>query len=225
MTRAPRTYPRNDYTARNTYDIGALEQRVYGIEKGQTALAERIDALASGFDGRLDRLASAIEKRSQPQWQAISIFVTISIFLSGGLFAMLSSAQGRLERDIANINADLVREVADIQAQIQTQLVPRAELDDRREIAGQRTERIEADILRLHESTYPREVHLERWAAFTAELNHIREEQQRLSDTLTSISPAGNVLNDLADRIERLESRWIERRMGSEEPGVPLGGR
>lgn len=218
MTRARTNAAGRTYIGNGSYDIGALEQRVYGIEKSQTALVERINEMAHGFEGRFDRLAasleartadlsSAIEKRSSPQWQAVSVGVTLIGMVGLIVYSLIQTQIARHGEDI-----DL----------LQAQIVPRAEIDDRREISGQRTERIEADIQRLIASTYPREVHLERWAAFSAELDHHREEMKAIREDVTAISPTGSVLDSLADRIGRLESRWIDRRMDQNDgPPIP----
>lgn len=179
------------------YDVGALWSRVDTLSDEVHGIRQSISSLHQKLDDRQKTPWAAIGA-------GIAFLAFISVFILYGFNAYVGAIRDAQDR--TQIQIDRLTAV----------VVPRAELEDRREIANQRTERIEADLLRLQGNVYPREVHLERWSAFTAELNHIREEQSEQRDQFNQLYPTSNVLENVLQRIERLESRWIDRRMSPE---------
>lgn len=181
------------YTPGASYlDIGALEQRVYGIEKGQTTLAERIESLSSGLDSRIDRLTQAMERRSQPQWQAMSVGVSV-LGLVGGLVAYLLMGQIEAVRGRAFENRDSVVKLSDM---LRSDYIPKSELVGQRQDDQLRVERLADSLVSLRQDSISRADH----QALTDRIT-------RIEQTFGSTYSVGDVLKDIQNRLQRLESR------------------
>lgn len=181
------------YTPGASYlDIGALEQRVYGIEKGQTTLAERIESLSSGLDSRIDRLTQAMERRSQPQWQAMSVGVSV-LGLVGGLVAYLLMGQIEAVRGRAFENRDSVVKLSDM---LRSDYIPKSELVGQRQDDQLRVERLADSLVSLRQDSISRADH-----------QALTDRIARIEQTFGSTYSVGDVLKDIQNRLQRLESR------------------
>lgn len=205
---AQRSRPQQHNASGRTYvpnytSIDALEQRVYGIEKGQTTLAERIDSLSTGLDARIDRLTQAMERRSQPQWQAMSVGVSV-LGLVGGLVAYLLMGEIQSVRDRSFENRDNIVKLADA---MHNDFVPRVELNGWRTDDQSRADRLSESLMQLRQDAISKADH----AALTDRVS-------RIEQTFGSTYSIGDVLKDIQSRLQRLESRPMRQSTESVTP-------
>ena len=116
-------------------NIGALQQRVYGLESGQRSMADSVSALSSKVETLFASLASKIEERSRPQYPLL-----ISIGLFG--LAVVSSVGWLAYAPIRENQTDLKQAMVEMSKAI-------GERVSIRELDG-RAARTQADISRLN---------------------------------------------------------------------------
>lgn len=209
-------------TASERWDFGALEQRVYGLERSIEDLGKKIDA------------------RSSTQWPAVMALLSFIGLAGVVVYLPISQAQAysnqaiaavaadvdKIAATLAGVNANLSDDIDEVAAEFRTALadlpekfVPRSELKERLDMNDKHMEQMTASLLRLQENVFPREVHVQRWEAIAAENDHVRGEVANVREAVQSISPASNTLESIIQRIERLEGRFIDRRMPSDASG------
>lgn len=191
-------------------DYGVLEQRIYGVEKAQTVLGERVEALASGLDARIDRLTMAqernhaalldkLERRSAPAWQAFSVIAFVSIFIIGsfgGLSMLLIQSQIGAAQDRTIENRQLIN-----------QRLPIEEFKVWIDGINRRAEGQAQALMQLRTEAVSHPEH-----------QALSERVTRTEGALGSITPVGDVLKDIQQRLQRLEERpW---RMREDRPGT-----
>src|SRR4051812_42816183 len=76
-------------------DLGALEQRVYNLGGGHDDLRKEVRGLESKMDSGFLLLAQKIDQKTTPNWQPISIAVTIMIAIFGALYYPVREALGK----------------------------------------------------------------------------------------------------------------------------------
>lgn len=103
-------------TVRNTFDFGALEQRVRNLEGGIVDIRAGISALAS----KIDTQSQAYAAGSKTNWSVLAGFFSATIVVVGALGGIAKSP----------IDAALIRLDADAR-EVGRQIVPRSELDAR----------------------------------------------------------------------------------------------
>ena len=116
-------------------NIGALQQRVYGLETGQRSMADSVSALSSKVETLFASLASKIEERSRPQYPLL-----ISIGLFG--LAVVSSVGWLAYAPIRENQTDLKQAMVEMSKAVSERVSIR-ELDGR-------AARTQADIARLN---------------------------------------------------------------------------
>lgn len=167
-------------------DFGALKANV-----------EHLSEAVQGIRQSIGGLHAKLDERQKTPWSAIGagigFLAFIGIFLLFGFNAYVGSIRDAQDR--TQVQIDRLAEIT----------VPRAELEDRRSISGQRTERIESDIQRLNEGIVPRGEHEERWRSFAAEDTNLQRQIDQTNTKIDSLIPASGVIESLADRLDRLE--------------------
>lgn len=171
---------------------GAVGARVTALERQYTAISSKLDALTEKMDAR----------RAVP-WGAIGTGVAMLAFL-GGIVIWAFSAY-ILQIQVAQQSADRRIE------QLAMVTVPRAELDDRRIVSNARTDRIEADILRIQEGIVPRGEHSERWRSTDAEIAGVQRQLDQLRADFGGTYSLKDALRDLQQRLERIENKEISQ--------------
>ncbi len=170
--------------------LGALEERVTGLERGQTAIIQSLDALAK-----------EVRERQRIPWGGLSFGVAVVGILGAvvafGVMAyinVITEAQNRLQTQINTVT---------------TETVPRSELDARREQNRDNLDRMEAAIMKLTDAIVPRGEHAEHWRAQeTADVN-LQRQIDELRQQFGSAYSLSNALQDIQDRLTRLEQREL----------------
>jgi hypothetical protein len=123
-------------------NIGALQQRVFGVENSQRALSDSLSSLAARVETLFAGLSSKIEERSRPQYPLL-----ISIGLFG--LAVLSSVGWLAYAPIRENQADLKLAMVDMAKIIGSQgerFVSIRELDGRSGRSRAEMDRINSDL-------------------------------------------------------------------------------
>lgn len=184
----------------------ALEQRVYGVEKGQSALSERIDNLGTGIDGRLDRLTATIERRFSefaaartPQWGAFSIIATVSIFVIASFGAL---AVAFIQGNIGYLDRRIDEQRAGVEMRI-----TRTELDQRLAGITSLSDVVAANGKDRDDRVSTAIMELRRESVSQAEHAALLDRVTKTETAIGAITPAGSVIQDVLDRLKRLEER------------------
>lgn len=173
-------------------NIGALQQRVYGLEQAIGGISQQIGALAQKID-----------QRAQTNWPLFYGF--------GGLFLSIVIAVGALAYwPIRETQADLkaiASKQADMIGGLGDKFVTIRELDGRSARTLSEVARVNQDINAIEKITVPRGEHEEKWRSSEKQF----ENQQRQIDDLkrfnTDLVSARDFLKNLDERMRSLERR------------------
>jgi hypothetical protein len=203
---------RNRYSYANgrqegSYAIGSLEERVHGVERNQTALAERINAVSEALEGRFDRLtinidarldkiSEALENRSKGILPALSFTWSIVIVVVGGFYLLVNSQIQNNSEMIGAVSQSQVR-VAEI---LRTETMPRIEADKLRADDMAMVREMDADIDQIRMGYVAR-------PEYAVQINGLTERIGRIEALFGSTYSIGDVLKDIQDRLQRLEER------------------
>ena len=192
---------------RARYDIGALEQRVYGLEKGISDLAQNTAAQfaaqrqdttqqIANVEKAIGSLGAKLDERGKPQWMlmvSIAGFMLAFVTAVGTLaYLPIKTTSDKLETEVQKLRGDIV---------------PRAEQTDRRTVVTERFDRLERDIARLGERVVPRGELSEKWRAHDdrfADLQRQLDDQKKAFGDTFSLRDA---LQQMQRRIDFLERR------------------
>lgn len=174
-------------------NIGALQQRVFGLESSQRNLADGLSNLASRVETLFAGLATKIEERSRPQYPLL-----ISIGVAGLMFAgaIGSLAYAPLRESQSDLKAAVV-EMAKTIGSLGEKFVSIRELEGR----GSRTQ---ADIARLNSDLSAQEIALRRELE-QAQANlqrQIDDQKKQFGDTFS----LRDALLQMQRRIDQLEA-------------------
>lgn len=185
-----------DQPSGNGYNVGALEERVTGIERG-----------LSGVQASVESLAKDVRDRQKFPWPAIwggvsVLLVVVSMFGAVVIFGFMayidgtSQGQDRLQTQLSTFLANSVS---------------RTELEERRTASNQRTERIEDQLQRLADGIVPRGEHEGHWdTQATADAILQRQIDQMRADFGSSFS-LNDTLKAIIERVDRLEQIRLEQ--------------
>lgn len=179
----------------NGYNVGALEERVTGLERGVAAIGASVD-----------RLANEVRDRQKFPWGAASFALGVLGLLGAvvvfGFMAYIGAIQGSQDR---------------LQAQLSTWIdnsVSRSELEERRAATATRFDRLEDAVLRLTDGIVTRGEHESKWDAETASASNLQRQIDQIRTDLGSSFSLNDALKDISDRIARLEELRLQMSVG-----------
>ena len=179
-----------DHQAR--YNVGALEQRVYGLEQA-----------IGGISSQISGLASKIDARSATNWPLFYGF--------GGLFLSVVIAVGALAYwPIRETQADLkaiAAEQSKILSSLGDKFVTIRELDARASRTQRDIDRLGKDMDNQEAVTVPRREHEEKWRSSD---NQFADKQRQIDDIKKSFGDTFSLrdaLQQMQRRIDALETR------------------
>lgn len=177
-------------------NIGALQQRVYGLESGQRSMADSVSALSSKVETLFASLASKIEERSRPQYP---------LLISLGLFglAVVSSVGWLAYAPIRENQNDLKLALVELTKTLGKDFVTIRELDNRSARTVDERKRIELDVVNIQKELVPRAEHAERWRSVD---NQFTSQQRQIDDIKRFNADLISVPSFLKDMNERLRS-------------------
>lgn len=147
-SRAQTAYAQSGY-AHDDAKLAALEQRVYGLERGVHDLNQLFTGRIGDVSAQLSGLATKLDERSRTPWGTIvsAMGVVLAIVIAGGQLAKapIDDALRRLERD--QIRLDEAAKTADDKTHAALSVLPsRAELEERRRAADKDAEGLQRQI-------------------------------------------------------------------------------
>lgn len=214
MTTAASSYARGAAAAyeRDDAKLAALEQRVYGLERGVHDLNQLFTGRIGEVSAQLAGLTSKLDERSRTPWATIvsAMGVVLAIVVAGGQLAKapVDDALRRLERDYARLASNTVSigGFADFKAAYENnRIVGRQEADGRYarvDIALRALEQRAHDAQNL---VVPRGEHQERWRAQDAAVAALQRQIDDLKTAFGGVYGARDVIIDLRERLDRIE--------------------
>lgn len=186
-----------------TVNIGALQQRVFGLESSQRAIGENVANLASRVESLFAGLSSKIEERSRPQY---SLLISLGVL---GL-AVIAAVGGLAYAPIRENQSDLKLAVVEMTKQIGglgEKFVSIRELDARSGRTREEMARLNLDLTNLGKDMVPRAELVERFRSFDAQDTNLQRQLDELKRFNTNLVPAPDFLKSLDDRMRALERR------------------
>lgn len=213
MTTAASSFARSAAAyERDDAKLAALEQRVYGLERGVHDLNQLFTGRIGEVSAQLAGLATKLDERSRTPWATIvsAMGVVLAIVVAGGQLAKapVDDALQRLERDYARLTSNTVSAggFADFKAAYENnRIVSRQEADGRYarvDIAMQALEQRARDAESL---VVPRGEHQERWRAQDAAVAALQRQVDDLKTAFGGVYGARDVIIDLRERLDRIE--------------------
>lgn len=189
------------------YNIGALEQRVYGLEQGVQGLSTQITGISQ-----------QIAAGSKTNWSVIigfgGISISLVIAIGGMAYWPIRETQADLKvamAKLADAQASAATRTADAHAtlsdRVTREFVSVRELDARSVRTQTDLARLREDIKAIDVVTVPRGEHTERWRAFD---NQITDHQRQIDDLKrfnAGLVSVPDFLKSLDDRMRQLERR------------------
>lgn len=202
-------------------EFGALKANVENIGSEVHGLRQSIGALHAKLD-----------EKGKPPYALVGallgLLTFIGIFVLFGFSAYINGVRDQQNTTLASMKegfdrsdtrADKFAVAVESQvAEINRKLVPRDELNDRRDVSGERTKQIEANIRDLQSGMVSRGEHEQRWRTFETTDASLQAQLDKTNDRVTAIAPPANVLQKLDDRLSRLEMQFIRPMAGAPAP-------
>jgi hypothetical protein len=212
VTAAPSVREAFERNLRDDAKLAALEQRVYGLERGVHDLNQLFTGRIGEVSAQLAGLTTKLDERSRTPWATIvsAMGVVLAIVIAGGQLAKapLDDALARLERDYERLGREAVRlpAFADLKATYESdRLVARQEFDARFARMERETAEIERQAREAAAAVVPRGEHQERWRSQDAAIAAIQRQLDELKSALGGVYGARDVIIDLRERLERIE--------------------
>lgn len=169
------------------HDIGALEQRVYGVEQSLQAISQQIGALGS-----------KIEERAKIPWPALGVMLSFLTIVGGLVWYPVKGDLGRLETAMIKI-VDSVPTNREIEASSKRR-------DDWQRQVEERFSRVETKQEVDKKEIVPRGEHQEKWAGqtqITANLQRQIDEFRRDFGSTYSLRDAFGNVQRKVDELEK----------------------
>lgn len=183
-------------------NIGALQQRVFGLESAMRALGDSQSSLASRVETLFAGLSSKIEERSRPQYP---LLISIGLFGLAVIAAVGGLAYAPIRENQSDLKLAMV-EMAKTVGSLGEKFVSIRELDGRSSRTRSEMDRVNSDLKALEAVTVPRGEHTERWRGFDASVlglqRQIDEQNKKFGDTFS----LRNALQQMQRRIDQLEA-------------------
>ena len=179
----------NGFMAEETrVNLGALNQRVLGLEQAFRGIGDQITSLSSKIDNSITAINGRFEERNKTPWPALSVAVSVLVIIGGILYWPIKDSQGRIEAAISQQQV--------IIGNLGEKFVTIRELDARSARARIDTDRMAADLRKLDDASVPRVEH----AALQRQVDDIKK---AFGDTFS----LRDALQQLQRRIDQLEAR------------------
>lgn len=199
-------------------NIGALQQRVHGLEGAQRALSENVSHLATRVETLFAGLSSKIEERSRPQYNlliSLGVFGLAVILAVGGLAyapirenqSDLKAAASEASKAIAALANQTAFQVNQLSKEMGRDYVSVRELDQRSTRTRAEIDRLNLDINGVQAALVPRGELLERWRAGDQQDQSLQRQIDELKRFNTDLVSAKDFIKNMDDRVRLLERR------------------
>ncbi|HEY0292809.1 MAG TPA: hypothetical protein VGC51_10835 [Hansschlegelia sp.] len=192
--------------------FAALEQRVYGLERGVTDLSASMSVRFGDVTTQIAGLGAKLDERSRTPWATIvsAMGVVLAIVIAGGQLAKLPIDQAvtRLERDTETLDKTTVP-LSTFQEFKSTyennRLLNKQDIDAKVAAVSADLRTLEARTRDDAQGIVPRGEHEERWRAIDGSIASVQRQVDDLKQALGGIYGARDVILDLRSRIDQLE--------------------
>lgn len=199
-------------------DLGALEQRVYGLEQGLTRLGNEtsnsIQNLANSTTQQINavstsisKLDSSLQERGKIPWPAMSVGLGVVAILGALVYWPIRESQTRLETALIKV-ADATPSYKEIDASARRR-------DDWQRYAEDRFKRVEEDAATLQKAIVPRGEHEEKWRGADLRFADVQRQVDAIKADFSGLYSPRDALTSMQRRIEDLERRLIMSKQGS----------
>lgn len=180
-----------DHQAR--YNVGALEQRVYGLEQSISGISQQIAGLSQKIDaGR------------QTNWGVLISIAGFSLAFAGAVGGLAYMPIREAQSDMKVV---LARQT-EILAGLGDKFVSIREVDARSARSTDERKRMELDIANIEKELVPRAEHAERWRSVDKQFEY---QQRQLDERKRFEADMISVPSFLKDMNERLRAMEIQR--------------
>lgn len=183
-----------DHQAR--YNVGALEQRVYGLEQGVAGLSSQINALSQ-----------QISAGGKTNWSVLVSTAGFCLLFAGAVGGLAYAPIRENQSDLKAAMIETNKSIGSLSERVGREFVSVRELDARSVRTREELTRINQDINAVERVTVPRGEHEEKWRSSEKQF----ENQQRQIDDLkrfnTDLVSARDFLKNLDERMRSLERR------------------
>lgn len=188
-------------------NVGALEERVTGLERTVGHVSTTVDRLSTQVSQiapivpAVEALARKLDERSRFPWGVVFGGLSVLITSAGigmGIVIWAFSAYISGQYDALNrLNGEIET--------LDTNSVTRHELEERREATNQRITRLEADVSEIEDGIVPRGEHEEHWRSQEQRVVELQRQIDQIRTDLGSSYSLNDALTTLQERIDRLE--------------------
>lgn len=197
---------------RDDAKLAALEQRVYGLERGVHDLNQLFTGRIGEVSAQLAGLSTKLDERSRTPWATIvsAMGVVLAIVIAGGQLAKapVDDALTRLERDYARVVQETIsaKSFAEFKATYENnRLVSRQDYDARFARVDADLTALEARAREAQGAVVPRGEHQERWRSQDAAIAALQRQLDELKAAFGGIYGARDVIIELRERLDRIE--------------------
>jgi hypothetical protein len=203
---APPGASRSSWPARDDAKLAALEQRVYGLERGVHDLNQLFTGRIGEVSAQLAGLSTKLDERSRTPWATIvsAMGVVLAIVVAGGQLAKtpVVDAIARLERDYARLDRSATSSTAFSEFKStyeNNRIVSRQDLDVRFMRVDAALAALESRAREAQAAVVPRGEHEARWRSQEREAAALQRQIDEVKAALGGVA-------DLRERLNRIES-------------------
>lgn len=219
---------------RSAYSLEVLDTRVSALERGVSAILDRLDTSSARTDASIAAMRDTMAASRVPQWSVLASFFGAAIVLVGALWGTgISPIKQSIEAltvTVDTLSRDMRADVARIQSEvdeIRTEYLPVAVYNDNRLLSRQERAvvddrlqaeigKLEAEFRRAEELAVPRGEHQERWRsidaailanreAYTGMIADLQRQIDEVSERQGAVYGQRDIILEMQDRIDRAE--------------------
>lgn len=184
------------------FNIGALQQRIFGLESGHQGLTTAMTSLTSRVETLFANLSAKIDDRSRPQWSLL-----VSLGLLG--LAFVSTVGALAYWPIRETQSDLklaVVEITKVLSVLPDRFITLRELDMRQMRTIGEFARINTDLRTLDAQVVPRNELAERWRSSDQQSLNTQRQIDELKKSFTDTFSLRDALLQMQRRLDGLEA-------------------
>lgn len=219
---------------RSAYSLEVLDTRVSALERGVSAILDRLDTSSARTDASIAAMRDTMAASRVPQWSVLASFLGAAVVVVGALWGTgispIKQSIDSLTETVDSLSRDVREELAAVESEVDEIRAGYLTLDaynDNRLLSRQERsiidQRIEADIAKLEEqfrkaadATVPRGEHQERWRsidaailanreAYTGMIADLQRQIDEVSERQGAVYGQRDIILEMQDRIDRAE--------------------
>lgn len=215
---------------RSAYSIEVLDTRVSALERGVSAILDRLDTSSARTDAAIAAMRDTMAASRVPQWSVLASFFGAAVVIVGALWGTgispIKQSIESIESTVSTLSRDVRAELSQVQGEvdeIRTGYVTRDAYNDDRTVLREERQTIlagiqkdldelEGQIDRADELRVPRGEHEERWRSVDLSLANVQRQIDEIVARQGAVYGQRDVILDMQDRIDRMEALLREAR-------------